>query len=162
MLELQSGTEHRPADELLVRSKEFIEAREPRHHSAFQAPDGRAIVGIGFDLGRADAPSKLSDIGVRYADLQAGRATLTDTQVDRLFHDDVARALSAARALVRQFNDLPMPEQIALVDLIFAIGDAAFVRWRDVAAAIDRDDWQKAYTEPDADDRDRRAVDEDS
>lgn len=166
MHEPRSAVDQTEEQQVRSRAQQLIEAREGRRHSVHRSGDGRTTVGIGFDLDRPGAPAKVAAIGAEHAALRSGRAALTDLQIDALLRDDLDDAVSQSRLLVEQFDELPIDDQIVIVDLMFAVGPDAFARWYGVAGAIERDQWMRSYQEgrngSGDDDGGLRAADEDS
>lgn len=85
--------------------------------------DGKAepTIGVGHYMDRGDSREVFARVlpEVDYGAVYAGRAALTDEQVDRLFVYDLPRYIIRAQRLVHSFDSLPVYLQAALVDMAY-------------------------------------------
>ena len=78
---------------------------------------GKAHIGVGFDLEAPGAQAIVTGLHLDYAGIKAGRVVITADQVDELLDTTVAMAVTGAKNLVPNFDDLPADKQLVLVDL---------------------------------------------
>ncbi len=104
-------------------------------------------IGVGFNLNRADAESKIKSLGFDYADVRAGKAAFNDTQIDTLLNEDIETALSDCRSVFNQFDTLSDVRQRVLTDMMFNLGKTKFVQFQKLIDAVKRNDFDAAATE---------------
>ena len=124
-----------------------ITEHEGRRRHVYTCTAGHPSIGVGFNLDRPDARARLSAVGADYDAVRAGRADLTDEQVDRLLDGTLAEAITGASGLVSGFADLPDAAQAVLVDMVFNLGAAGVRKFRRMLAAVARRDWLAAAAE---------------
>lgn len=129
---------------------DHIELHEGRRARAYVDTAGHPSVGVGFNLDRADAASRLSALGHELARVRAGDVTLRDEEIDELFEPDLATAIAGAHRLVPSFDSLSARRQHACVDLTFNLGVSGFARFTKTLAAIDAGDFEAAARELEA------------
>lgn len=126
---------------------DHIEHYEGRRRTAYVDTAGHPSVGIGFNLDRADASSKLAALGHDLARVRGGAVTLSDDEVDELFEPDLATAIEGAHRLVPGFDALSARRQHACVDLTFNLGASGFARFTKTLAALNAGDFETAARE---------------
>lgn len=124
--------------------KEHIQAAEGRRSSVYTDSRGHPTIGVGFNLDRSDAQAKIAALGLNYDQVRSGQQSLSNAQIDSLFNDDVNNAVSDARNLVSNFDDIPHDKQTVVTDMVFNMGAAKFAGFKDTIAAIEDEDWQAA------------------
>lgn len=108
---------------------------------AYRDTRGILTVGVGFNLTRSDARTRLAAVGADYAYIASGLRALTPQQIDELLDFTIAEATAAARDVVPDLPDLPDPIQLVLVDMVFNLGAAGLRRFRKMLAAVAARDW---------------------
>lgn len=121
--------------------KAQLRAHEGVRDRAYRDTRGILTVGVGFNLTRADARTRLAAIGADYALVCAGLRALTPRQIDELLDFTIAEACNATRGIVPDFPDLPDAIQLVLVDMVFNLGAAGVSRFRKMLAAVAARDW---------------------
>ena len=121
--------------------KAQLREHEGVRERAYRDSRGILTVGVGFNLTRPDARTRLAAIGADYALVCAGLRALTPQQIDELLDFTIAEATSAAREVVPELPDLPGPIQLVLVDMVFNLGAAGLRRFRKMLAAAAARDW---------------------
>ncbi len=101
--------------------RELVESEGVRNSVYF---DSRGIrtVGIGFNLERADAPTRLKEVGADFQKIFNGSQKLNGQQIEQLFKFTLKEAIDGA---VRLFPDLPKYSynvKKVLVDMVFNMG----------------------------------------
>jgi GH24 family phage-related lysozyme (muramidase) len=124
-----------------------VERKEGRRRHVYIDSEGNPSIGIGFNLHRPGAALALSRVGANYDDLVSGRADLSELQIDALFARDLADSIEAAADVCPSLGSLPLPAQIALVDMAFNLGRTGLAGFRGMLAAIARGDMETAAVE---------------
>lgn len=62
-------------------------------------------------------------------------------------HEDVVKAIEAARGLVRSFDELPEAKKRGLIDMVFTLGKTAVADLKDLLAAVNERDFNRAAEE---------------
>ncbi|WP_422771554.1 glycoside hydrolase family protein [Plantactinospora sp. WMMC1484] len=132
--------------------KEFVARHESPHGLAgdphvYVDTKGHPTVGIGFNLDRADARTRLTAVGADYDDVRAGRVDLTQVQITILFEQTIAEATSDAYSLFPNFDQLSTARQAVLIDMIFNLGRAGVAQFQNMLAALNRWDYETAASE---------------
>jgi GH24 family phage-related lysozyme (muramidase) len=111
--------------------------------------DNRGIptIGIGFNLRRSDARKLLSSLGYDYNKILSGHSELRDKDIWDLFGDDLRGAISDAGRLVSNFDSLPDPAKLVIVDMVFNLGPSKFSKFRKTIGAFERLDFDMAADE---------------
>jgi WXG100 family type VII secretion target len=125
----------------------FIEPLERREHKVYL--DSRKIptIGVGFNLTKPGARQRIEALGLNYDDVLAGRQTLTDPQIDELLRQDVQQAMTDARDLVSNFDQLPHAAQMIVVDMAFNMGKPKFSKFKNAIDALENEDFARAANE---------------
>lgn len=126
---------------------QFIERWEGRRDVTYTDTEGYPTVGVGFNLGRADAQERLEQVGADYERVLTGQDQLTDSQIDALLRYDVDSAMSQARSLVQNFDNLPEDGQLIVVDMVYNLGADGFAKFENTIDALNDGDWSRAATE---------------
>ncbi|KAL4467306.1 hypothetical protein ABPG72_016900 [Tetrahymena utriculariae] len=90
---------------------------------------GIPTIGIGFNLQRSDARSLISNLGLNYDQVVAGKQCLTDAQITSLFNNDLVWAKAGAANCVGSFNSQPTCIQNVLIDMTFNMGKSSLCSW---------------------------------
>lgn len=124
--------------------RSFISANEGRRNRVYRDTEGIPTIGIGFNLNRNDAASRLRSVGADYNQIRSGRAALTDQQVDALFNGDLATAGAAARSFLPNLETYPPGVQIALTDLAFNLGGQGLSNFRNLQRSLTNRNFEQA------------------
>ena len=103
-------------------SKRGIAPHEGRRRHVYVDTEGHPSVGVGLNLDREGAKRALELVGADYAAVRAGKADLTEHQIDLLFAADWTSARHSAEIAVPSFAELPRPIQVVLIDMAFNMG----------------------------------------
>ena len=110
--------------------------------------EGHPTVGIGFNLDRNDAEERLSEVGADYDMVRAGSSRLTDDQIQRLFSGDMASAVNCASMwLSSVWWKMSTDQQSAVADMAFNLGCSGLMKFRNMKAALERQDYGQAAAE---------------
>jgi hypothetical protein len=112
---------------LIASCMELIEKYEGRFGRAYDY-DNRRRVGIGFDLGRPDAPEQLASVGLDYGQVRSGAARLSNAQIKALFENELEAVLQYARQKLPWFDGESLEKKAVIVHVIFDHGCRNFER----------------------------------
>ena len=104
-------------------------------------------IGIGFNLEKANAGERLSQIGINIADILNSRQALTDGQIYKLFKEDVAEAINNAKSFLPDFNQQPQAVQNVLIDMAFNMGYNRLSGFVKLKEALLNKDYKRASNE---------------
>src|SRR5579863_5007695 len=94
--------------------------------TAYLDSKGHPTIGIGFNLDRFGAAQAIAALGLDYNQVRAGQQSLTTDQIDQLFKQDVNTAVENARQKLPNFDALPDPAQMVVIDMVFNLGVQGF------------------------------------
>jgi len=126
--------------------KKFIERNEGREYKVYNDTRGNPSVGVGFNLNRPGAEKTLAKLGLKKEDILNGQK-LKDFQIDLLLTQDVAQAAKIANRFVKNYDELPNPAKIVLVDMSFNLGEGKLNEFKKLKAAIEKEDFDTAAKE---------------
>ena len=140
------------ADILLYREGPLTaeELRQVRAHTAGAEEVLRPI--LEDDLVADKGTSKTSGIGglgLKHADVVAGKVDLTEAQIDTLLGEDLATARTGATSLLPagEFAKLSAPRQDALTELVFNMGVKSVAKFTNMLTALAKGDNATAVKE---------------
>lgn len=104
-----------------------LSINEGRRSTMYYDTKGIPTIGIGFNLQRSDAKAALAAAGVpdtEIDDVMAGKAPLTDDQIDRLFAYSFAPIISDARGSLPTgiYDSMTDARRFVICDLVFNLG----------------------------------------
>ncbi|MFC5411503.1 glycoside hydrolase family protein [Larkinella bovis] len=123
-----------------IRSHEVVESQ------AYTDLDGHSTVGIGFDLDEAGARERLEGVGTNFESVLDGKESLTETQIEELFNQDIDHSIVTARSIFPDLDAYPANKQVAIIDMVFDLGERDFKKLDTVIDAIKQQHWTDAST----------------
>ncbi len=117
------------------RLKDILGRHEGRRRFPYDDADGRRI-----GPGKRTIRGKLT-IG-KGRNLEA--VGLSDDEIEHLFENDIRRAVSGAKRLIRNFDSLSENRQIVVVSLVYMMGEAGFMSWTDTRRLIEDGRFEEA------------------
>lgn len=105
-----------------INYAEYIAQNEGRRKTVYDPipQDGKKepTIGIGHYLDRSDSREVFARIlpEVNYENIYNGESSLTDTQVDRLFAEDLGAYISRAKKAIPSFDEYPTYLRCAILD----------------------------------------------
>ena len=109
---------------------------------------GSPIIGVGFNLGKQGARQKISNVGADYDLVRYGKACLSDDQVRQLFNSEMAAAVRCASSwLLSVWSKMSKEKQSAVADMAFNMGCTRLKTFKNMKAALERQDYEKAEYE---------------
>jgi GH24 family phage-related lysozyme (muramidase) len=100
---------------------DMIKQHEGVKTQVYTDPKGFPTIGVGFNLTRSDAASRLQALGVSLDEVMQGKS-LTMEQVESLLRDDVEQTIHGVRQLIPTFDSLSSGRKIAIVDMAYNMG----------------------------------------
>lgn len=115
---------------------------------AFNDHIGSPVIGVGFNLEKQGARKKIADIGADYELIRHGRVCLSDAQVRLLFNNEMAAAVRCASSwLLSVWSKMNEERQSAVADMAFNMGCTRLKTFKNMKAALERQDYGKAEYE---------------
>jgi len=133
-----------PTGSVKDRTKVVVTNHEGRRKTVYLDQFGHPTIGIGFNLDRPDARSRIEALGLDYDAVRDGTQSLTDAQIDQLFAGDFNASVIGARSLVPNFDSLTSNAQIVLVDMVFNMGVGGVAGFTAMLGALAKNDYQAA------------------
>lgn len=112
--------------DFMEKATAFIKRNEGFRPTMYKCPAGKWTIGYGHNL---------SDKGISRA------------AADVIFTDDFAGAYSAVRWIFENFDKFTVNRQVALVDMMFNLGEPRFCGFKKMIKAIKSSDWKRAAAE---------------
>lgn len=125
----------------------FIGAHEGCEYIAYTDSEGHRTIGIGFNLEKEGADTRIRALGLNHAEVLSGSCTITDAHASALFTIDLDDAIQNARGIVKNFGTHPDDVQMVIVDMIFNLGAAGFQKFIKLIAALEVKDYCTAANE---------------
>ena len=108
---------------------------------------GIPTIGVGFNLNRSDSSAKLKAVGANPVKIKAGKAKLTDSQINTLLTADLERSKLDAQALIRNWQKTPPKVQGVLVEMVFNLGKRGLSEFKNFLNHIENRRYQAASKE---------------
>lgn len=137
-----------PQDPVLTSIKDRVIKHEG--FKEFKYLDSKKIptIGVGFNLTRDDAPSKLKNVGANPTKVIAGKAPLTKEQITALLFTDLKQAKKNAQDLIPQaWPKLPVEVQGVLTEMAFNLGKKGLSEFQNFLKHIETQDYDRASRE---------------
>ena len=103
-------------------AKDLIKKHEGIRDKVYHDTEGIPTIGVGFNLYRKDAVSRISSLGLNYQSVLDGETSLTDRQIENLFEYDLMRAVSNASRFLPNFEQQPKEIKIVVVNMAYNLG----------------------------------------
>lgn len=115
----------------------FIRMNEGLRLKPYRCPAGKWTIGVGYNMEAHGIPGWMVD------KILSGRG-ITEQDADRLLIEEVAKCITACKAMVSGFTEASHNRQIALVDMCFNLGPTGLSKFKNMLSAIKVGDWKKA------------------
>ena len=125
---------------------ELVKHEGKRNH-VYKDTEGHPTIGVGFNLDRGDAKTKIEALGLDYAKVKAGTQDLTDAQVYQLLDGDMDTAIVDSKSVFPKFADLSDVRQRVIADMMFNLGKSKFLGFKKMIEAVNAGDFAKAADE---------------
>jgi len=137
--------ETKPAE--TVDIYELIKKHEGCTNKVYIDTKGKPTIGIGFNLHKEGARKMIESVGADYDKILAGKQRLSEGQIKILFNNDIKSAIKSARSVVNNFDSLPQKAQAILIDMAFNLGQEGLMKFKNMRAALEVNDYNKAAYE---------------
>lgn len=127
--------------------KEQLKIHEGYSQNVYPDSKGIPTIGIGLNLMEGSASNRLHRVGADYNKVLAGRQYLNDSQITKLFNEDVDIAERTARKVIKSYDSQPEIVQRVVCDMIFNIGEPRFRGFKKTISAIESRDYDAAARE---------------
>jgi len=141
------GTSVAAADLDRDKLNKQLTQHEGKKSRVYIDPAGNPTIGVGFNLNRSDAKSKIEALGLVFDNVKNGTQELTDEQIAKLLNDDVVGAIADCKQVFPEFTELSDVRQRVLVDMMFNLGKTKFAGFKKMIAAVKDKDFAKAADE---------------
>lgn len=121
--------------ERLIRQ---LEIDEGKRLDVYLDTEGLKTVGIGHLIKKTDPPE--------IRDLKVGDK-ITEEQCVQLFEQDLSIAITNFKVVFPVSDSIPAEVQEILVNMIFNLGLVRFSKFKNLIAAVNKQDWSKAADE---------------
>lgn len=127
--------------------RRYIVTNEGWETRVYRDSLGIPTIGVGFNLNRADARERITELGLSYEAVLNNEVELNETQINILLNRDIDTAISIARQLFSNFEQISSTRQIVLIDLAFNLGPNRLAGFTRMINAVNTNDWAQAATE---------------
>lgn len=130
-----------------IEISEMLKRHEGVRDKVYQDSEDNPTIGIGFNLNRRDAKSRIESLGLNYNNILNGNSSLKHEQIATLFQKDLSNAIKDAKSFLPDFNKQPDKIKIVLVNMSFNMGLTRlnqFVKFKD---ALIKKDYKRASKE---------------
>ena len=100
---------------------------------------GVPTIGVGFNLNRKDAQSRIEAFGLNFDAVLTGSQNLTQQQSDQLAGETEAEAIDISRTLVPNYNKLNRARQMAIADMAHTLGKKRLSKFTAMLDALNQD-----------------------
>ena len=114
----------------------------------YNDPLGIPTIGVGFNLRKSGARQRITNVGANYDNILRRRECLNNYQIMDLFDDDMAEAVQCASSwLSKVWSKMGTTRQSAVADMAFNLGCSRLRLFKNMKAALEREDYAKAAAE---------------
>jgi lysozyme len=125
-------------------AKQWITRWEGTRTTCYKDTKDIPTIGVGYNLTCNGAQECIAALGLNYDSVLDGSVSLTDDQIDQLLDGSIQIALTSARALVPNLDDLPENQQVVVLDLAFNMGQHTLSEFVNTLSFIKNQDWPHA------------------
>lgn len=116
----------------------FIKRNEGLKLKPYRCPAGFWTIGFGYNMEAHGIPARLVD------KIITGRG-ITKEDAEKLLITEVAECISDCKRMIPSFQTLTENRKIALVDMCFNLGSLGLSKFKNMLAAINAGDWERAW-----------------
>lgn len=125
----------------LDQAKALIMKHEGVRASPYKDSLGVPTIGVGFNMTRADARARLSQVGLKS---WAPPIHLSDSQIQQLLALDLADCAGDIKDVIHGFDLLSDNRKCVLIDLRFNLGPMRFRAFAHMISAVNSNDFDEA------------------
>jgi GH24 family phage-related lysozyme (muramidase) len=115
-----------PTDDYIEKTVDMIIKHEGKRNKVYLDTRNIPHIGIGFNLNRSDAKSKIKSLGLNFSDILSGKTLLSDDQIMFLFEQDFNEAIKRANTFLYNSEDYPSEIKSVIIDMAFNLGNDIF------------------------------------
>jgi lysozyme len=108
---------------------------------------GIKTIGVGFNLERPDANTRISALGLNFNDIKNGSSALSRDQAIKLLEEDIDIAVAATYSIFGDLSALSDERKIVLFDMAFNLGQTRLTRFVKLISAVKKCNWNSAARE---------------
>lgn len=142
-----STTPKTSADEIIKSIIPRIKKHEGIKPKKYTDSRGIPTVGVGFNLNRSDADTKLKSVGANPIKVKQGKQALTTEQIDSLLMGDLKTANKSASELVTNITIHPASIQGVLTEMAFNLGKKGLGEFKNFLGLINAKKYPEASKE---------------
>lgn len=120
--------------------RDQLKQHEGYRRTVYKDSKGIPTIGIGFNLLRPDARSKIEALGADYDSIMSGQSSLTDQQVNQLFDLTLKEVNHIGKKVTPNYNKLHPKAKLVLDDLIFNMGPK-LTHWNTLKQRLHNEDY---------------------
>jgi GH24 family phage-related lysozyme (muramidase) len=120
--------------------RDQLKQHEGYRRTVYKDSKGIPTIGVGFNLLRPDARSKIQSLGADYDSILSGQSSLTDQQVNQLFDLTLQEVNHIGQKVTPNYNTLHPKAKLVLDDLIFNIGPK-LTHWKTLKQRLYNEDY---------------------
>ena len=125
-------------------SYEREKLNEGYYKCVYKDPVGIPTIGVRFNLEKFGARSEIESVGADYNAVLNGSQCLSDSQIERLFDNDMNSAVSCASGWLSNWSSLGSGPQSAIADMAFNLGCSGLHQFVSLKSALEQKDYNEA------------------
>ena len=143
----QATTPKTSVDEIIKSIIPRIKQHEGVKPKKYTDSRGIPTIGVGFNLNRSDADTKLKSVGANPVKVKQGKQALTTEQMDSLLMGDLKTANKSASDLVPNITAHPASIQGVLTEMAFNLGKKGLGEFKNFLGLINAKKYSEASKE---------------
>ena len=128
----------------VAQAQALIQSHEGLRLKAYRDTRGVLTIGWGCNLQELATRTLFAKLDLNYVAICDGTATLTLNQAIAIFQYQFDVVVASAKLNFSEFMQLPDNASAVICDMIFELGWAGFMEFRDFAAAVKAANWTAA------------------
>src|ERR1051325_10603618 len=105
----------------------------------YRCPTGHWTIGVGRNMEVNPVEDELGRV--------VGNDGITEDEAMRLLDNDIDRCIAEVQVHIPSFDTLSEPRQSVLIDMAFNLGTAGLMKFKNMLAAVEQGDFEKAAAE---------------
>ena len=124
-----------------------VSLTEGIRNNVYKDTKGNPSIAVGFNLNDKTNQPALDALGLNRDELKAGTRSLTAREINELYKYSSTRAVKDAIKFDPNLRSRPANVQVAIIDMSFNLGLNKLKKFKDMKAALDVNDYNKAADE---------------
>ena len=129
-----------------INKSDFLMQSEFRRNWVYINRNMVPAIGIGFNLGRSEAPGQLKLQNLDFNSVLNGTSCLNNTQIDNLFKFDLQYYEAGATQWVSSYSSQPTWIKQVLIDISFSMTKTFLWSWTALVTQINANNYSGAYS----------------